>query len=255
MIVGPTGSGKTHLAKHMAEALGWRHFLINSPAWIIMGAREQATWKALAYWLATIEPGKPFVIILDEIDKIYANTEWSRNLRSELFALMDGQTPEQLNQDMDEALPTLDCSRIRKDCLIVACGAFQDAFESNPTLGFQSESTQPKSTGDLAKHLQRELVNRFDNDVLILPDLNEADYHRMVETASKNMPEKLVTVFNKTANKLLQQACKDRTAARFIETVVGRMYFDLARENTELEELWRLRETLNKKNFELSKML
>ena len=229
LIVGPTGSGKTHLAQALASKMGWPCIKINASSWIVLGARETPTWQTLQGWASSFEDEAipNTVIVLDELDKIWGMDQWTRNCRSEIFDLMDGQAPAQII--------TKELEAVLGKALIVGCGAFQDAYETPPTVGFNPKSQEPASLGDLARHLPREILNRFQNEVLILPNLKERDYYDMMHTAARGLPELVAEEFKRHAAIALKKAVEDKTAARFVETVLGNMLIESAAEDENWE--------------------
>jgi len=229
LLVGPTGTGKTHLAQAVAGKMKWPSVKINAASWIVLGAREESTWESLEKWASSFDDESPAhsVIVLDELDKVWGLDTWSRNCRAEFFDLMDAICPQQHR--------TKDLERVLRHSLVIGCGAFQDAFEAGESLGFNPKSKDPANLNDLTKLLPRELLNRFKNEVLILPNLQPADYIGMVETACQAMHSDLSAEFRKHAEPAIESAINDKTAARFIETVLGNMLVAACEEDEKWE--------------------
>jgi AAA+ superfamily predicted ATPase len=223
LVVGPSGCGKTHLARRVGEVMNWRVLTLNMAGWIVLGARETPTWHYIGEWLSESEPGVPQMIILDEIDKVTGEDSWTRYLRAEVYSLVDGLVPPQVMPNHITADTFRDAI---KQTIIFGCGAFQTAFESKATAGFISTETTPNSSNDLAKHLQRELVNRFNSDIVILPDLKAEDYQRMVDDIIPDLPEDIGDKVKELAKKTIPQAVIDKTGARFIENIVSDAYVE-----------------------------
>lgn len=219
LIIGPTGSGKTWLANAVAARMGWPTLIIDVSSWIILGARETPTWKILTKWASGFSG--PFIVILDEIGQIWGQDSWTRYLRTELYSLLDGRVPPQLSSSRDVF------GRFGDDCLVFGIGAFQQAFDAPFTIGFRPEATTPKGLSDLSRYSDRELLNRF-VEVLILPSLSEADYRSMIKTAADKLPEDLVPPFLDVAERSLPAALRDRTGARFVETVLASLFVEAA---------------------------
>jgi hypothetical protein len=203
LVVGPSGSGKTHLAKRIADVLGWRVLTLNMAGWVVLGARETPTWHTVGEWLSESHPDEPQMIILDEIDKVSGLDSWTRYLRAEVYSLVDGLVPPQV-------VPTNVTSDTFTDAirqtLIIGCGAFQDAFEVRPSAGFISTFDYPTMSNDLSKHLARELVNRFDSEIIILPHLTEKDYQGMVDDTIPKLPEDIAIIIKKLAPQMIEDA-------------------------------------------------
>lgn len=223
LIVGPSGSGKTHLAKRIAEVLNWRVLTLNMAGWVVLGARETPTWHTVGEWLSESHPDEPQMIILDEIDKVSGNDSWTRYLRAEVYSLVDGNVPPQVvpkNFDGDTFNDAI------KQTLILGCGAFQDAFEAKPTAGFTSTSNIPTMSNDLAKHLARELVNRFDSEIVILPNLTKNDYNKMVDNTLPTLPEDICNIVKRIAPQMIDDAITNKTGARFMENLLASAYVE-----------------------------
>lgn len=223
LVVGPSGSGKTHLAKRVADILNWRVLVLNMAGWVVLGARETPTWHTIGEWLSETHPDEPQMIILDEIDKVSGNDSWTRYLRAEVYSLVDGLVPPQVipnHMDNDNFSDSI------RQTLIFGCGAFQDAFEVKPTAGFNSTLDYPTMSNDLAKHLQRELVNRFDSEIIILPELQINDYKKMIDDTIPELPEDIAKIVKKISPKLIDEAITNKTGARFMENVLSAAYLE-----------------------------
>lgn len=219
LLVGQSGSGKTFVAREVAKELGWKCLTLNCASWTVIGGRETPTWDAIGEWLLCIPSDECAILILDEIDKVSGHDSWTRYLRAEVFSLMDGLVPSPsvippnaLESELTEAM---------KKTLVIGCGAFQDAFESKPTAGFNSSLVYPTSSDDLAKFLQRELVNRFDSDIIIFPQLKKNDYIDMVKEIKPYLNEEIYEEVYKVALEKIDDAIQNRTAARFVENVLS----------------------------------
>jgi hypothetical protein len=250
LVVGPSGSGKTHLAKRVADVMNWRVLTINMASWVILGARETPTWHYLGEWLSESEPDTPQMIILDEIDKVSGETSWTRYLRAEVYSLVDGLVPDQVRpKNIDES----SFKEAIQNTLIFGCGAFQHAFESKDSVGFNSESTIPNSSNDLAKHLARELVNRFNTEIIILPDLKKEDYEEMIEMVTPELTDDIKSKFTEISKNNINQAVIDKAGARFIENSVSDAY--LSNVDYLIEEFERHDAKEQKKKKELEEIL
>lgn len=245
LVIGPSGSGKTHLAKRVGEVLNWRVLTINMAGWVVLGARETPTWHTVAEWLTESHPDEPQMIILDEIDKVWGQDSWTRYLRAEVYSLVDGLVPPQV------VPPNIGGDTFKdaiKQTLIFGCGAFQDAFEIKPTAGFTSSIDIPSSSNDLAKHLARELVNRFDSEIIILPDLKHKDYEVMVEEILPRIPDDIAAIVKRIAPGLIDQAVSNKSGARFIENLLSSAYLENVGSIIDIFERYE-REEQEKKEF------
>jgi len=221
LLIGQSGSGKTYVAREVAKELGWRCLNLNCASWTVIGGKETPTWEAIAEWLLGTPSDECAIIILDEIDKVSGVDSWTRYLRAEVFSLMDGLIPSPsiipAHCEPQELIDSM------KQTLIIGCGAFQDAFETKPTAGFVSTDIYPTSSNDLSKYLQRELINRFDSEIIIFPQLTRGDYISMIEEVKQYLsPELYDAVYNLGISEI-DEAIKNRTAARFVENVLSKV--------------------------------
>jgi ATP-dependent Clp protease ATP-binding subunit ClpX len=131
LLSGPTGSGKTHAARALADAIGRPSLQVDSSDLTATG------WHG-ADIANVLEPldnlmrdgGLPGVLILDEVDKVRANraasgnsAEAKLNLQQSLLGLLAGQ-PITLTSGRDQ----IDTSKL----LIIGTGAFSDRFIHRP---------------------------------------------------------------------------------------------------------------------------
>jgi len=236
LIVGPSGTGKSHLARSLARELNAPIFNIAVGEWLILGSSERGgavTWPSVVQFLLSQEPGKKALIFLDEIDKIYCNTSWDVHLRTEVYRLLDGQVPPGIiiPDDVGNANDTQEYLRLKavdilqNDVLIVAAGAFQHLWErqSRPTVGFGGETAAAPISADLTdlvETLPRELVNRFRSELLVLPQLTETDYRRMLNVAAPTVAPHLRATFLRLGLERISKAFQFRQGGRFVEELL-----------------------------------
>lgn len=233
LVIGSTGSGKSYLASHAAEVAGWKSFHINASGWVIIGAREVPTWTHLIKWLLDLGEAESGVIILDELDKIWGTESWSRYLRSELYSLIDGLIPPNYNgeEGIDGMLfSNKNLEERLNNTLIIGCGAFQEAVESAPIGFITTPEVTEKTSDDLSKLIQRELVNRFQGAILQIPNLSRKDYDLMVEQLKDKVKPELYTIIKGKADKIMESAVRDKLGARFMENIMADILMDLANE-------------------------
>lgn len=224
LIIGPSGTGKTHIARQVGDELGWPVLTINVSAWMILGCRETPTWNRIAEFYKENDSSKNFLIILDELDKVWGMDSWTRYLRVEIFSLMDGMLPVGVSDDISPRF----IQKCLKNTLVMGCGAFQDAFDEKPSLGFNPQDAAPKSSHDLAKHIPREVVNRFDSEILVMPDLKRSDYEKMLEEMISEMPECLEPYFREFGPPQIDAALRDKSCARWAENLYASALYYIA---------------------------
>lgn len=108
LVVGPSGVGKTHIVRALAEHLDVPFFNIDTSNWIVLGAaaaeRQGETWYHICKFVAENEKG---IIFLDELDKLGRagdanDSAWTRHLRVEVYGLLDGRIPAGLTPQSSE---------------------------------------------------------------------------------------------------------------------------------------------------------
>ena len=92
-----------------------------------------------------------------------------------------------------------------------------------PPVGFGGESlaapVAPDPT-DLVETLPRELVNRFRSELIVLPQLTETDYRRMLEQAASTVAPHLRASFLRLGIERIPKALKFRQGGRFVEELL-----------------------------------
>ena len=246
LVIGGTGTGKTHIAEEVAKAMDWLTYKIPASSWIVWGAREEATWKTFATWAARQCPITPILVILDELDKVAVGTipsdSWSRHMIAELLAFLDKSVPVQLEDEQEHPDDPEPLKEALARTLVIGCGAFQDSREQR-SLGFVEVEQSPSDLAGISKHLPRELVNRF-SKVLVLPDLTEKDYLESVEQLARRLPLADARAYLELAKKMLPEALATKHGARFAESVLAELYeikaVEQLKKEEEESELWEI---------------
>ncbi|CAN5781279.1 hypothetical protein BH09VER1_BH09VER1_17770 [soil metagenome] len=235
MIIGPSGSGKTHLARAVAEELGAgaAYLNISVSEWILLGCSErgaQNTWPMVCDFLLRHHSSDGLVIFIDELDKISGDSSWNQHLRNELFQLLDFQVPTGIQNDdeYDAEARSKAESILKNRTLILAAGAFQHLWHtiSKPIMGFGRHSgdgdlpIEKTNLSRLIQTLPAELVLRFRSDLVVLPQLTESDYHRMLDQAAGEVPHYLRTTFLRLGRERIPGAVECGQGCRFVEELL-----------------------------------
>jgi SpoVK/Ycf46/Vps4 family AAA+-type ATPase len=244
LVIGPTGTGKTHLAQEVASVLDWPVFKITASSWIVWGAREEATWKTFYNWASKQVPDTPLVVILDEIDKVAAGAtpsdSWSRHMIAEVLSFLDKTAPPQLEDEQEHPDDPEPLKDALERVIFIGCGAFQDSREKK-SMGFVEIEQSPTALADISKHLPRELVNRFAK-VLVLPELQKSDYEDIVKQLARRLPRADAQAYTELSQKMMQEALDSKSGARFAEVVLAELYelkaVEQVRKEQEENELW-----------------
>jgi hypothetical protein len=182
LIVGPTGAGKTFLAKQAARQLRAEYFRVTRGDWIPQGARAKTrptTFQILDCLLAS----ERLAIHCDEIEKMDIDfaQEWSAGIGSDLWNTLEGIFPvrEYLADTKfgDRPVPTVEEveRKIRTRMWVIGSGAWQKVFEQQG----RKVSFQANRDGDAggvtavdirkAALISPEILLRFNSDIVTLP--------------------------------------------------------------------------------------
>jgi SpoVK/Ycf46/Vps4 family AAA+-type ATPase len=233
LIIGPTGSGKTHLAKMVAEELGLGSAFLSLSVsdWVLLSSTRRGaenTWTTIYRFLRRIRKDSGAIIFLDELDKLSGQCDYEQYQRVEVFALLDSKLPPGLVDNEDDPVSESGIAEAQEvlsnRSLIIGAGAFQDLWETRAAspIGFRegAPSTLPPTPQDLSQTLPRELVNRFRRELLILPPLQHADYVEMLETTAVRVPAYLRQNFLKLGRERIPAALEMQQGCRYLEDLM-----------------------------------
>lgn len=234
LLVGPTGTGKTFLARAVAKELGLgaKNFLALSVSdWILLSCTKRAatnTWTTIYRFLHSNKSSDGVVIFLDELDKLNGHCDYEQFQRTEVFQLLDFSLPTGLVDEDDapisEANIAVAQDVLANRTLIIGAGAFQSLWETRtmPNIGFHesSKNPSPPSPDELSKTLPRELVNRFRRELLVLPALHSEDYVAMLERTAPQVPAYLRESFLRIGHENISGAIEMNQGCRFLEDIL-----------------------------------
>lgn len=220
LLIGPTGTGKTHIVRAAITGSNWGFYHINCSAWMVNGSRgDNHTLQDLVSWVAKEPKDRPLAVFMDEIDKVgQTTTDWYRNVVSEMLSLLDHHI-QPGSYDLD-GVPGEEVEARFKRLFFVGSGAFQ-SLEDGPQqgMGFNPEDKTARGLDKLSDLLPRELTNRFSDRVLRLPKLCLEDYREIVQMMYRDSGPDVRPIIKSLANDRIQSALENHTGARFAETL------------------------------------
>jgi SpoVK/Ycf46/Vps4 family AAA+-type ATPase len=184
LIVGPTGMGKSHLVRAVAQKLNLPVLRLTFNEWVVSGARSIP--HTLRRLHAFIEDSARGIVHVDELDKFKSIhvSDWSTSVLGELLLLLDRSI--QQPDGRSEWTPDLQ-EKLRRSILIIGSGTWQGVWTASakPKMGFQTESRSLPGTvpQDIAKSgvIPDEIFRRFNSELVVLSPATEVDYRRGAE--------------------------------------------------------------------------
>lgn len=231
LLLGPTGTGKTFLAKEIAREMRIPFLSISVSDWIVVGGSTRGstvTWINIVEFVKTNIHKNGAIIFIDELDKCYHDSNWNSFLRSEVFSLCDSRAPLGLNESeegiiVESKIEDVEAFLAHKT-MIIGGAAFQSVWEekSAKSMGFNPEpsATEPLEIHELVRWLPRELINRFCSEMFVLPKLTKADYQHMILTMASGVAETWRKRFLEIGMARLDQAVRHQKGARYAEEVL-----------------------------------
>ena len=264
LVTGPSGSGKSFLAKALAAEAGLPFWEANVSSWIVLGARNGSpTLASLCEWISTNSKG---IIFIDELEKPFPHSpdgrgsgEWYTSVRMELHDLLDARMPLGGIQ-IDEVASTAvykgllsgnDCknlvkidveAKLRESYMVIGAGTWQHLWTSNKnTLGFNCESTPINSLdqAELMKSISPEVLMRFRNQVLFLRPMTEKDYHHVLEERVGLVPVKYRKRFEELVLAAIPKALEFGLGMRVVEEVFTDLCVEILQNCTGDQEAFR----------------
>ena len=228
MLLGPTGTGKTHLAQAVAKELNVPFLSISVSDWIILGGSSRGssvTWPNIVKFVQESKKKTGAIIFIDELDKCHHDSNWNSFLRSEIFSLIDARLPLGVHDSDDDDLTESKAHEVESflthKTMIVGGAAFQGIWEERSArkMGFNTNCTENQTTelSDLARFLPRELINRFSSEIFVLPRLVRADYEHMIQTFAKTLSDTWKARFLQLGHDGLDQAVRHQKGVRYAE--------------------------------------
>lgn len=264
LVTGPSGSGKSFLAKALAEEYRLPFFEVSVSTWIVLGARNgNPTFIALAEWIYRHPRG---VIFLDELEKPFPNTNgapgdssWYNSVKMEIHDLLDGRLPEgaaqvdesvlmetfggQIHLSDIKALLKSDVEhKLKTSYLIVGAGTWQHLWtETERRVGFKIESMPNVSIdqGKIMKSISPEILLRFRNQVIFLAPMTRTDFTIVLENQLHLIPRNYQNRFIQLVTEAIPRALEHGLGMRIFEEIYTDLCCEIFRKCTNDPEVCR----------------
>ena len=95
LIAGPSGSGKSHIAREIGRMLSISYTRLNVSSWVVLSAKNEPwTYSEICSWLDSIGSAGG-ILVLDEFDKLTSegDSSWLGHIILEIHDLLDGVIP------------------------------------------------------------------------------------------------------------------------------------------------------------------
>lgn len=172
LLAGPTGAGKSAIARRLSEKLG-AHFLhLSYAGWLPQGVGKD--YQPTSYKiLETAAKHQRVLVFVDEFDKLgnkYSSSEWHRSVMTDLYLILDDAWPisayrRHAKVEDSVADPKTD------NVYIIAAGTWQSVTSTPKSkIGFGG-SNQENSIEALIREtraIPAELLARFHQDIILL---------------------------------------------------------------------------------------
>jgi SpoVK/Ycf46/Vps4 family AAA+-type ATPase len=244
LVCGPTGVGKTALAMIAAEAADASLLRISATGWMPAGAHQRGTRETITVIAEHLARHDRTMLVIDEMDKLVdagaasayggsssaGNDSWRSYVRGEIYDITDGRWPSGMkppeDQDFNEFPIEFLTRQLQEAVFILGIGTFQEWYDhtsSQRSMGFGAELNHCRThiTADVvAGRIPRELANRFNSDLIKVPDLQPWDYRQIALEAERKLPPDLQQAFRTEVRKRIEGAIVAKKGVRFLEEVI-----------------------------------
>ncbi len=231
LLIGPSGSGKSHIAKALSHEMQVPCLTLAISDWILLGNSNRAnlaTWPAIFEFIERHAHMPGIIIFIDELDKCSHDTNYNSFLRVEIHGLADYRIPWNLTDSEGDAIEPSRVAAVQRflshKTMILGGAAFQEIWDqrSQPSMGFITSDTGEElpDLTELVRKMPREIINRFSSDLFVLPAVTEADYRQMVDAVAQRIPEVWRERFLELGHAQIAIALRHQKGARYVEEIL-----------------------------------
>ncbi len=177
LIIGPSGVGKTTLCKAFANKRSLPFISLESGSWIVTGGKGGKSTLEVINEFIDLE-GKG-VLMIDELDKFSAETDWCKNIQQEVYALLDCRTQVFPGWSRENQ------KRFQNNFMIIGAGTWQTLHQKKITVGFGS--TQETTPIKKQNSIPEELLNRFNSSWIHLDPPTQCEFEQGIIKIHKDL--------------------------------------------------------------------
>lgn len=245
LLIGPSGSGKSFMARELGRMLGLPVQLINVSSWVVLSAKNEPwTASTICEWLDSLG-NSGGILALDEIDKLQGDTDWKSYIRLEVHDLLDGvipnaaRMPAQPNdepwegpssQEVDRLTRTMLSARLMNKVFVIGCGAWQPAWSNiSRRIGFERESpdSEHPSRQQILESISPEIRQRFRDEVCWFDPMKSVDYRKISERIAEALPHPgMGRSWNRLAKPAIERALAGDLGMRIFEEIMLSVLLD-----------------------------
>jgi hypothetical protein len=199
LVVGPPGSGKTHLIGGVAATLSADYIRLCRSEWIPEGSTKGR--PTLYRVLDRLAVTRRVLVHIDELCKLqidFGAQEWSASIACEILNLADRILPvaEYLRETQfpGRETPTADevNSWVMRGCWVVGSGAWQRVYQENragSAIGFERAGDARAVTADTiarSRLISPEILFRFNSEILFISVPGPVETAQLLESTGIN---------------------------------------------------------------------
>ena len=250
LIAGPSGSGKSYIARALSKETRLPLWESNVSSWIVLGSRAgKSSLADLVDWIHTHPKG---IIFLDELDKPFPNSnsgnmsvsqisssDWINAIRMEIHDILDARIPaasiqvdessfsgiyyESFNHTEVQALVKADVERkLRTSFLVLGAGTWQHVWrKKGNAIGFVDsvEDVVFIDHHKLANSINPEILLRFRNKVMFIRPMTQGDFYTVLRDQLTLIPTEYRHRFKEMVHIAIPKALEYGLGMRVFEEI------------------------------------